>query len=89
MEHKRVTLFAGHYGSGKTNIYIELTKRQLNSDKSVILLVPEIALTSQLVQNLGEVVLLVVGDINGVYLVHDFAKVDIIWVNFPLWTGTI
>lgn len=43
-------LLHGVTGSGKTNIYLKLAENALKQQRSTILLVPEIALTSQLVQ---------------------------------------
>ena len=43
-------LLHGVTGSGKTNIYLKMAENALKQQKSTILLVPEIALTSQLVR---------------------------------------
>ncbi len=48
-------LLFGVTGSGKTNIYLSEAARTLKQQKSVILLVPEIALTGQLVRVFSEI----------------------------------
>ena len=45
----KVFLIHGVTGSGKTEIYMEIIERLLKSDKSSIILVPEISLTEQMV----------------------------------------
>lgn len=49
------TLFYGVTGSGKTNIYIQLIKNQLDRGKQSLLLVPEIILTSQIASKISQV----------------------------------
>ncbi|MBQ3474246.1 primosomal protein N' [Candidatus Saccharibacteria bacterium] len=48
-------LLYGVTGSGKTNIYLEMALNAFKQEKSTIVLVPEIALTSQLVRVFQEV----------------------------------
>ena len=48
-DESKVFLIHGVTGSGKTEIYMEIIERLLDSDKSSIVLVPEISLTEQMV----------------------------------------
>jgi primosomal protein N' (replication factor Y) len=51
-EHNKVTLLHGVTSSGKTEIYIHLIEEQLKNNKQVLYLLPEIALTSQIIHRL-------------------------------------
>jgi len=60
---KDIVLFHGITGSGKTEIYIRLIQEVLESGRQVLYLMPEIALTTQIVKRLKKVF----GDMLGVY----------------------
>lgn len=60
---EKVTLLHGVTGSGKTEIYVQLIQEQLDLGKQVLFLLPEIALTTQLIQRLSSYF----GDQIGVY----------------------
>lgn len=53
-KNKNITLLKGVTSSGKTEIYVKLIEDALSLDKQVLYLVPEIALTSQLVNRLKQ-----------------------------------
>lgn len=62
-EKHNITLLHGITGSGKTEIYISLIKKALESEAQVLYLLPEIALTTQIVHRLKKVF----GSTMGVY----------------------
>ena len=55
MMQKNVTLLQGVTGSGKTEIYIHLIQRALERKEQVLYLLPEIALTVQMMQRLQRI----------------------------------
>ncbi len=63
MMQKNVTLLHGVTGSGKTEIYIHLIQRVLERKEQVLYLLPEIALTVQMMQRLQRIF----GDKLGIY----------------------
>ena len=58
-----VVLLHGVTSSGKTNVYIEKIKELLSQDKQVLYLLPEIALTAQIINRLRKVF----GNLVGIY----------------------
>ncbi|MFP4023926.1 MAG: primosomal protein N' [Thiohalospira sp.] len=54
-EEKQVVLLHGVTSSGKTEIYIQLIQEQLEKGKQVLYLLPEIALTAQIINRLKSV----------------------------------
>ena len=54
-ENEKVTLLHGVTGSGKTEIYIHLIAETLAQGRDVLMLVPEIVITSQLVERLEHI----------------------------------
>ena len=75
LKEKNTQLLFGVTGSGKTEIYVHFTRKALEEGKQVLFLVPEIALTSQLINRLR----IFFGDKIGVYhsRFNEFERVEI------------
>jgi primosomal protein N' (replication factor Y) (superfamily II helicase) len=74
-QEKNIVLLHGVTSSGKTEIYIRLIEEQLNLGKQVLYMLPEIALTTQIILRLKKHF----GEVTGVYhsRLSDAEKVEI------------
>ncbi len=54
-EEKKIVLLHGVTGSGKTRVYMELIQQAIDSGRQVLYLLPEIALTTQIVARLKHI----------------------------------
>ncbi len=54
LENKDVALLQGITGSGKTHVYVKLMEEALKTGKQVLFLLPEIALTSQIIKRINK-----------------------------------
>lgn len=77
-ETQQTVLLNGVTSSGKTEIYIKLIEEQLQKGKQVLYLVPEIGLTTQIINRLK----IAFGDLAGIYhsKFNDAERVEI-WFN--------
>ncbi len=55
LKEKNVVLLQGVTGSGKTRVYVELIRETINRGEQVLYLLPEIALTAQIIERLQRI----------------------------------
>lgn len=74
-----IALIQGVTGSGKTRVYMELAKRELAKDRQVLILLPEISLTPQVIgvfkENLGEEIAVIHNMIKPNEKVNEYQKI--------------
>ncbi len=73
--HSGVTLLHGVTSSGKTEVYLHLMQEQIQQGKQVLLLVPEIALTSHLIDRIQRFFGVRVGIYHSGYSTHERTEV--------------
>ena len=88
-EQQNIVLFHGITGSGKTEVYIELIQAALNNGDQVLYLLPEIALTTQIVKRLQQVFGTQMGIYHSRYSDNERVEVwnGVINGTFPLVVG--